>query len=214
MQVYIMLRQWYFPWYTVVSTVFSLLSLAWSITNLKKARKIEKGRDFKLRTSVSFFLYQLLSLSSRLFAIAIFAYVFTWYVFVALGLHWLLAIVGNVLCTCINCDSHSGNIYHPSKAVLKWICYLPFSFFHPSKAMLQWLKLYSHSFYFALYGAIFVENFIFTLTAVFIVKPGIAHLNVVGPIVLGFVIAGLVLSAVLSVVYHYYYEKPTEQPPV
>ena len=30
LQVYIMLRQWYFPWYTLVSIVVSLLSSAWN----------------------------------------------------------------------------------------------------------------------------------------------------------------------------------------
>ena len=35
LQVYIMLRQWYFPSYTVASSVLSLLSLACSITTLE-----------------------------------------------------------------------------------------------------------------------------------------------------------------------------------
>ena len=32
LQVYIMLRQWNFPWYTILSSVLSLLSVAWGIT--------------------------------------------------------------------------------------------------------------------------------------------------------------------------------------
>ena len=39
LQVYIMLRQWFFPSYTVVLTVFSMLPLAWNITTLEKERR-------------------------------------------------------------------------------------------------------------------------------------------------------------------------------
>ena len=35
LQNYIMIRQWHFPWYTILSTFLSLLSLAWSITSLE-----------------------------------------------------------------------------------------------------------------------------------------------------------------------------------
>ena len=42
LQVYIMLRQWDVPWYTAVSSVLSLLSLAWSIMKLEK-KKMRKN---------------------------------------------------------------------------------------------------------------------------------------------------------------------------
>ena len=76
LQVYIMLRQWSFPSYTVVSAVFSLLSLAWSITTLEKERLAKEGRRWKLIHGYVLFNWQLSTLISRLFAIALFAYVF------------------------------------------------------------------------------------------------------------------------------------------
>ena len=38
----IMIKQWHFPWYTILSTFFSLLSLAWSITCLETSYKTRK----------------------------------------------------------------------------------------------------------------------------------------------------------------------------
>ncbi|XP_046853630.1 uncharacterized protein LOC124446793 [Xenia sp. Carnegie-2017] len=40
LQNYIMLRYWHFPWYTVLSTVISLLSLAWNILTLETSCKL------------------------------------------------------------------------------------------------------------------------------------------------------------------------------
>ena len=48
LQSYIMLRQWEFPWYTLASVGGSLLSLAWSITCLEKARCNKKMKKFNL----------------------------------------------------------------------------------------------------------------------------------------------------------------------
>jgi hypothetical protein len=95
LQVYIMLRLWDFPWLTVLSTVFSLLSLAWSITALEKARLNKDSQNFTLPATVVFFTSQLFSLLSRLFAIAAFAYVFKEHVFTALAVHFLILLVGS-----------------------------------------------------------------------------------------------------------------------
>ncbi|CAB3978522.1 XK-related 6, partial [Paramuricea clavata] len=93
LQIYIMLHQWDFPWLTVLSAVISLLSLAWSITALEKARADKDSQNFTLAATVVFFTSQLFSLLSRLFAISAFAYVFKEHVFTALAVHWLMVHV-------------------------------------------------------------------------------------------------------------------------
>ena len=95
LQFYIMLRQWSFPWITITSTVFSLLSLAWSITSVEKTAKILNNptMTFPKRSLIVFSLWQLGILVSRLSAIVIFAYVFRSYVFIVIGIHWTAVIV-------------------------------------------------------------------------------------------------------------------------
>ena len=95
LQFYIMLRQWSFPWITITSTVFSLLSLAWSITLVGKIGKIKRNptMPFPKRSLIVFSLWQLGILVSRLSAIVIFAYVFRSYVFIVIGIHWTAVIV-------------------------------------------------------------------------------------------------------------------------
>lgn len=92
LQVYIMLRQWYFPWYTIFSAGLSLVSLAWSVTYLEKARQKKNGNsNFKYCSTFVFLLWQLAALISRLSAIVFCAYVTRLYVFVSAIAHWFLA---------------------------------------------------------------------------------------------------------------------------
>ena len=95
LQFYIMLRQWSFPCITIASTVFSLLSMAWSITLVEKTGKIDNNptMTFPKRSLIVFSLWQLGILVSRLSAIVIFAYVFRSYVFIVIGIHWTAVIV-------------------------------------------------------------------------------------------------------------------------
>ncbi len=93
LQVYIMLRQWDFPTFTVVSSVLSLLSLAWSSTTLEKERKIEEQEDYKSSAALLFLIWQLFTLTPRLSAIVVFAYVFRYYAIIFLAAHWLLLSV-------------------------------------------------------------------------------------------------------------------------
>ena len=65
-QVYVMLRRW--------STVIALLSLAWSVTGLEKARVIKTGHNFTWKAHALYFISQLFVLTSRLFAIATILY--------------------------------------------------------------------------------------------------------------------------------------------
>jgi hypothetical protein len=93
LQVYIMLRQWNFPAYTIVSTVFSLLSLAWNFTALEIARRKSDGNPTlkMFPTTVAFFLWQLFAMVSRLSAIVFCAYVLRSYLFIFIVAHWVLA---------------------------------------------------------------------------------------------------------------------------
>ena len=97
LQVYIMLRQWSFPSYTVVSTALSFLSLAWSITTLEKERKLHEMKSFNFCAGFLFLIWQLSTLVSRLSAIVIVAYVFRYYVIVFLAVHWLLVTMTMLL---------------------------------------------------------------------------------------------------------------------
>ena len=199
LQVYIMFRQWYFPWYTVVSTVISLFSLAWSITNLEKVTKTKKGRDFTLRSGVLFFLHQLLSILSRLFAIVIFAYVFTSYVFIALLIRQELVVFSFFLGGVVCCNERVGNGF------CIWLIF-SFSFlFHPSKTILKKFQIYSRWFYYTLYGILFAENLIITFAAVFAKKTDVEHLNVAGPIAVSIVTVSAIVGAFLTVVHYYKY---------
>ncbi len=91
LQVYIMLRQWDFPAYTVVSSVLSLLSLTWSITKLEK--EIIEEEDCKISAAVCFLSWQVSTIVSRLFAIFLFAYVFRYYAIIFLVAYWLRIFV-------------------------------------------------------------------------------------------------------------------------
>ena len=90
LQVYIMLCQWSLPTYIVVSTVFSILSLLWSIMILEKERMED---DFTISYAAPFFTSQLLALIPRLSTIVIFAYVFQYKVVIPLAAHWLLLVL-------------------------------------------------------------------------------------------------------------------------
>ena len=92
LQVYIMLRQRSFPSYTVVSSLFSLLSLVWSITTLEKERRKNNSEDFDGTDVLLFSLKQSGTLVLRLLSIVIFAYVFQSYVIFALIVHWLILV--------------------------------------------------------------------------------------------------------------------------
>ena len=94
LQVYIMLRQWSFPPYTVASSVFSLLSLAWSIASLERERRKRKHEEFTLINAFLFWMWQMSTLILRLSAIVLFAYVFPrYYVIIPLAGHWLILVV-------------------------------------------------------------------------------------------------------------------------
>ena len=77
----------------IVIVVLSL-PLVLSITALEMERRKEY-LDFSFINISLFLLWQLLTLVSRLFAIILFAYVFRYYVFVPLAVHWSI-LVGSI----------------------------------------------------------------------------------------------------------------------
>ena len=88
LQVMIMFHQRSFPSYTVVSTVFSLLSLAWSIMTIEKERRKFYEIDFKCINAFGFFIWQLSTFISRLLAIVAFGYVVPFFAIFPLVFHW------------------------------------------------------------------------------------------------------------------------------
>ena len=129
LQVYIMLRQQSYPSYTVISTILSLLSLAWSITALEMERRKNLELDFSFINISLFLLWQLLTLVSRLFAIVLFAYVFRYYVFISLAVHWSI-LVGSIFYIQI---SAGGNL---RESLLSSVLYASPSLFHFAKTVL------------------------------------------------------------------------------
>jgi hypothetical protein len=205
LQIYIMLRQWHFPWLTVLSAVISLLSLALSITALEKARLNKNSHNFTLPATVVFFTSQLFSLSSRLFAIAAFAYVFKEHVFTALAIHWLIMYVSWL--TGDRCEECKHDV------TIVFAGYIVHSFPFLLHVTGMSTKEFSspRTVHFVLYSLISVENVLFAILAVTIPTPDVKHMSVLRPIVLSLVIIGVVLGTIFHIVYDKLL-KPTEEP--
>jgi hypothetical protein len=203
LQVYIMLRLWDFPWLTVLSTVFSLLSLAWSITAHEKARANKNSHNFTPRATVVFFTSQLFSLLSRLFAIAAFAYVFKEHVITALAVHLLMVYVvfwltdnWRVECGCNECTFEVVVIYR----ILYIILNFPFLLHVPDTLTERFSS--PRTVHFALYSLISVENVLLAILAMTIPTPDAKHMSALRPIVLSLVIIGVVLGTIFLIVYN------------
>ena len=104
-QVYIMSSQWSFPSHTVASSVFSMLSLVWSILELERERRASNNRDFMWIDVSMFFTWQTSMLISRLLVIIFFANVFQQYVIIALAVHWLTVGSTILLIGTSDCDN-------------------------------------------------------------------------------------------------------------
>ncbi len=194
LQVYIMLRQWYFPWYTVVSSVFSLLSLAWSITTLEKERKIDKYEDYK--PAVLFLIWQLLTLVSRLSAIILFAYVFRYYVIIFLVAHWLLLsvaihIIEEEKCSCgepliISCLAAYSSLFHSSETVLRI----------PTRNRKGEMMIG--------YILIVLENIIMVTLSLTIEMQDVPHMDILKPVAISCVVGGSFVSVIFMVLYTFF----------
>ncbi len=170
LQLYVMLRQWYFPWYTVVSSVFSLLSLAWSITTVEKETAIKAGRHFGWKVTVWFLIWQLFTLVSRVSAIVLFSYVFHYYVIVFLAAHWFFVAVTmcGIKLSSDGCDS--------SKKSLVFSCLAAYpSLFHSPTPVL--LTKHPKVEMILVYILLLVENIIMVRLSLTIEMPDTPHID-------------------------------------
>ncbi len=192
LQVYIMLRQWNFPTYTVVSSVLSLLSLAWSIMTLEKERKIEKEGDYKSSAAVLFLFWQLFTLVSRLSAIVIFAHVFRYYLILFLAPHWLLLSMA-----ILTIERREYNLYCPGSLIVS--CLAPYPLlFHSSETVLLTANETITG-----YILIALENIIMVTLSVTIEMQDVPHIDVLKPVALSCVIGGTFLSIVFIIWYYW-----------
>ncbi len=222
LQTYVMLRQWFFPYYTILSTLLSFLSLAWSITMFERAEKqyewyvtkkeIKSYHAVWLHDVLSF-AWQLCGLLSRLPALVIFAYVFRYYVFIVLVLHWMVLILvtyhfqkddmdvrrncfvvqfGRLLySTCISYPLMFHISENASKLILGEDCK------HRSWAIILYHILLS------------LENIVLVSLAVWAAPASVTHVEDLEKIVLSVVFLGLV-AATMFIIMHHHYRRPSD----
>ncbi len=185
LQVYIMLRQWDFPTYTVVSSVLSLLSLAWSITTLEKEKKIKEG-DYKLSAAFVFLIWQLSTLVSRLSAIVFFCLRVSILRVIFLAAHWMLLSVTMLI---IQTSKH----YCKDSLILSCLIAYP-SLFHSSKTVLRIPTVSRKVEMITGYIVIMLENIVMVTLSLTIEIPGLPHMDILKPVVIVCIIGGSVIS--------------------
>ena len=229
LQSYIMLRQWKFPTYTVVSIVLSLLSLAWSITSLEKARcdkrreetanwtiryeesSSSRRRDdsqsqittfleptipelrrekFNVYYGLCFLMWQLCTLISRLPAIAMFMYVFRQYVFILLGIHYLIQ-AAEILIIQVALE-------HKFCPSLLWSLLASFpTLFHASQTVFLTAKPRIEMI--VGYILIVLETIAMVILSLTFEMPDAPHMDVLKPITIGLITGGLTFSVIFAV---------------
>jgi hypothetical protein len=192
LQVYIMLRQWHFPSYTVVSSVFSLLSLAWSITTLEKERATAEERDFKSLHTALFLMGQLFTLISRLSAIVLFAYVFRYHVIIFLAVHWLLLVVIIFLIQKFDGESFGKSL------LLSLLAAFP-SLFHVSETVIP--TRHPKPEMIIEYIFLLVENIIMVTLSLTLEKSDVPHMDILQPVAISCLVGGSVLSFIGFMLY-------------
>ena len=232
LQNYIMIRQWLFPWYTIISTFFSLLSLAWSITSLEtscktcewawsscdqssqcesrnKASQLVENKDAKSFPKISFlvfFIAHLCLLVSRLTSLITFAYVFRYYVFIVVGFHWLL--VFTAICVGKTFDRTNDTKDRIGLTIIlnASLRTYPMVFcLSSSITKISFPKKISEkfrSFVVVFYGILFLENTVMVLLAI---NGEAAHVNFLMKIALPLVFVGFILGVVFLVLYYQRY---------
>ena len=186
LQVYIMLRHWHFPTYTVVSSALSLLSLAWSITTLEKEKKNKEQEDYNKSAAVFFLIWKLFTLVSRLSAIIIFAYVFRYYVIIFLAAHWLFVSVMMI-------TMHRGE-YSGRKSLLLSCLAAYTSLIHSSETafstameMIMW------------YILILLENIAMVTLSLTIETQDVPHMDILKPVAISCIVGESALPMMLLV---------------
>ena len=169
-----MLRQWSFPSYTVVSAVFSLLSLAWSIMTLEKEGLLtEEKKSWKLIHGYVFFSWQLSTIISRLFSIALFAYVFRYYVIIFLAIHCLILVV-----TIFHREKSDGRCW--GKSLLLSLPFACSSLFHSAKTVLPIEDPTSYNMRVG-YISLILSTIIMVILSLAIEMPNVPPMNLIQP---------------------------------
>ncbi|XP_028410704.1 XK-related protein 6-like [Dendronephthya gigantea] len=185
LQVYIMLRQWSFPSYTIVSSVLSFLSLIWSIRTLEKERVGAFEDDFGFCEAFVLVIWQMFTLVSRLSAIVIISYVFRYAVFFLAG-HWLLMVIYHVFFQRMG-EDFLGLLF------LSLLATYP-SLFH-SISLNDILSCKSpKAEMIVAYIFIVVENIVIVVLSLTIDIPDAKHMDVLKPIAYGCLIGGTSIS--------------------
>ena len=219
LQNYIMIKQWHFPWYTILSTFFSLLSLAWSITSLEASYKTKEwsshdqssqcpgesngcqcfNTDIKSVAKISFLLFfiaHLCLLVSRLTSLIIYAYVVRYSVFVVVGSHWLLVF------TCVLL-SKKFNIISITELGLNFILSASMVFcLSSSITKLIFPEAKREKVVFVFYGILLLEN---AFMVIFAINSDADHINFLTKIALPVVFVGFILGVVFLVLYYQRY---------
>ncbi len=188
LQVYIMLRQWDFPTYTVVSSVLSLLSLAWSITTLEKERKIQEEGHCKICAAVMFLFWQLFTLVSRLSAIVLFVYVFRYYVIIFLAAHWLLLSMAML--------TIQRRKYDCGKSLLLSCLAAYPSLIHSSETFLPTASRKAEMI--TGYTLILLEHICIMILSLMFETQDVPHIDIIKPVLISGLVGGSVLSIVFS----------------
>lgn len=195
LQVYIMICQWYFPWYTVLSSVLSLLSLVWSVTALEKERVAVRDRELKFEAVLAFLIWQIFTLISRVSAIVSIAYVFRYYAIIFLMLHWLIFMAVMLLAIETVEDNGLGSALFLS-------CLTGYtSLFHFSKTDVLVTRS-ANTELCAGYFFLLVENAILLTSSFTYEIPETAHMDILEPAVISCVIIGSFVSLMGFIFYY------------
>ena len=195
LQVYIMLRQWYFPWYIWLSIGISLFCLAQSIIVLEIARqKKNEDRNFEITHTVVFFIWQLFALFSRLSAIVFCAYVIRRYVFIFVILHWLLAP--------LYYDLWFGDGFKWSDLIMCLLLNCPL-FFNVSRCLLRHSQNWK-SYMVKMSASVALQNLLMLIIPITICtrsEPGLPHMDEIIPIAIFCVVGGLLIALLFGILY-------------
>ena len=191
LQGYIMLRQWKFPKYTVFSMSLSLLSLAWSITSLEKARRGKREIEFGVTTGFCFVLWQLLTLITRLSVIVMVTYVFRDTVFIFLGIHWFVQTMVLLIIQIVLQSSFA--FFKP--LFLSLLASLP-TMFHASETVFPTEDPTTEMI--IGYIIILLENITMVTLSLTLKVPDAPHMDVLQPIAIAVIIVGSFFSICFS----------------
>ncbi|XP_028413909.1 XK-related protein 8-like [Dendronephthya gigantea] len=190
LQVYIMLRQWSFPPFTIASSILSFLSLVWSIRTLEKKRAEFKAVDFSLCEAIIFLTWQMFTLVSRVSAIVIIGYLFP-YALLFLPFHCLLLTL-LFICSCQRCSE--GNATGFLESLLPTFLATYPSIYHPANLddMLPIKKPKAKMI--LAYISIHVENILMVALSSTIELPDAKHMDVLKPVAIWCHAGGTMIS--------------------